>query len=935
MRVRKAGRLWVAAAVVAAGAIPFRLANADDAGTLLAVDIDPLPLDAALVELSKQGHLQLVISTGTLPARTSLPLHGTMSLGVALDSLLRGTGLTYKFVGEHTIAIVAPGLRGTQLNEPSGAPGISGASGPAAAAPDPTDGQAGSGRAPSTGERSVKHSKLYLRIAAFMGICVSVTGPGTACAEGAADGSSQALEEIVVTAQKRAEPLQKVPISVSVIDSASIEKRNVGDFSQFADSVAGVTFATTGVGNSQYFIRGIGTVSQDQGPTTGVYLDEIPLQSRSMRGISQPDPQLFDVARMEVLRGPQGVLYGSSAMGGLVRIITNKPDPDRFSAKVEGSGATITDGAQSWDAKGMVNIPLASHVLGLRLVGVLGRQGGWIDDLRPTTSNLLENVGNPSAIQRDANWTDYGTMRASLQWAPSDSLTVTPSLMYQDTHSNTDRVDSDVDYGLKGRTKARFIDTFLKDKFTIGSVLVEKKSDVLGGVSLLSSSSYLDRSTEMMFDATPYWSPLVQDALGGIAPPGTKLYPVGLYDRSGTKQFTEEVRLSSTSDNPLKYTVGAFYKHLSQRWNRTGPVFDLFGAVPTGAFAATTPANLSDTLNRFTEDEYSLFGELTYAFSDRWQLAAGGRTVKYEQEDARRRYELGGAAGGQLTYDYSEHNSENAFSPRVTLSYRPGEGVNLYASYSEGLRAGGSNAPIPDAECSAADRAAAGLPDTPPPFKSDKTKNYELGAKTQWLDRRVRVNGAIYSIDWSNYQQNVQTTCGPNSIFYIANAGKVRSNGGELEIEAALTSHLSISLAASSTDATYRNAVPDLGLPAGSRLLDVPKTTWSGRIDYNVPVSAKWEGNFSLSARHVGDSVSAFGEGTPLDRPAYSLVDVNLALKKGDLAFSLYVNNLTDEVPVYGQEWTNDVTTTSAHSYFSYLVGPPRTIGLRVSKGFR
>jgi len=747
--------------------------------------------------------------------------------------------------------------------------------------------------------------------------------------------SDSNLAEVVVTSQKRAEPLQKVPISVSVVDGAAIDKKNVSDFSQFADSVPGVTFATTGVGNSQFYIRGIGAVGQNQGPTTGVYFDETPLQSRSMRGISQPDPQLFDIQRVEILRGPQGVLYGSSAMGGLVRIITNAPDATGFAARVEGSGAKITDGAESWDAKGMVNVPLVDDKLALRVVGILGRQGGWIDDLRPTTTNLTENLANPSAIHKDENSTDYSTYRATLKWTPDDTLSITPGLLYQRTASNTDRFHSDDDYGLDGRTKARFIDTYFNDQSTIGSLVIEKKFDTLGGMNLLSSSSYMDRDTAMMFDATPYWSPLVEAEVGPA--PGSKLYPTGLFDVSNTKQFTEEVRLVSTTDSALQFTVGAFYKHLKQSWDRTGPVFNLFGATATGAFGASNPANLSDTLNRFSEKEYALFGELTYAFSDRWQLAVGGRGVKYEQTDARRRYEQGGVAGGILTYDFSEPNSESAFTPRVTLSYRPIEPVNLYASYSEGLRAGGTNAPISDAECSPADRQAAGLPDTPPPFDSDKTKNYEVGAKTQWFERRVRINAALYSIDWAGYQQNVQTTCGvanSNPIFFIANAGKVRSNGGELEIDAAVTSGFSVGLTASKTDATYRNAVVDLGLPAGSRLLDVPKFTWSARAEYGFMIGGGWLGDAMVSAHHVGDSISAFGEGEPLPRPAYSLVDLNLAARKDSLTLSLYVNNLTDKVPVFGQEFATAPDTTSAHSYFAYLVGPPRTVGLRVSKGF-
>jgi outer membrane receptor protein involved in Fe transport len=239
--------------------------------------------------------------------------------------------------------------------------------------------------------------------------------------------------------------------------------------------------------------------------------------------------------------------------------------------------------------------------------------------------------------------------------------------------------------------------------------------------------------------------------------------------------------------------------------------------------------------------------------------------------------------------------------------------------------------------CTPQEREAAGLPDTPPPYGSDKTKNYELGAKTQWLERRLSVNAAVYSIDWDGYQQNVQTTCGvnqSNSIFFIANAGKVRSEGGEIEVNASVTRNFSVLLSASTTDATYNNAVIELGLPAGSRLLDVPRFTWSASAEYGFMIGQSWSADVLLSSHHVGDSISAFGEGTPLARPAYTLVDLNLSARRNDLTVSLYVNNLTDEVPVFGQEFATAPETTSAKSYYAYLVGPPRTVGLRVSRSF-
>ncbi|MEG8019531.1 TonB-dependent receptor plug domain-containing protein [Sphingomonas sp. LR55] len=223
--------------------------------------------------------------------------------------------------------------------------------------------------------------------------------------------------DIIVTALKRSQALQDVPASVTTLSADLLRHLNAQDFSRVADSVPGVAFATTGPGNSQYIIRGIGGVGFVQSPTTGVYLDETPLQTRALRGFSQPDPQLFDVARVEVLRGPQGVLFGSSNMGGLVRIITNQPDESKVAATGQASVASVTDGGTSWNTKAMLNLPIVADTLALRVSGGIDRQGGWIDDLRPTTGDLTENAGT-SAVHKDVNWTRTSTIRGRSAGTP-------------------------------------------------------------------------------------------------------------------------------------------------------------------------------------------------------------------------------------------------------------------------------------------------------------------------------------------------------------------------------------------------------------------------------------------------------------------------------------------------------------------------------------
>lgn len=763
----------------------------------------------------------------------------------------------------------------------------------------------------------------------------SLSGTAVAQSTSAVDESGSETE-IVVTALKRAQDLKDVPASISTMSSDTLGKLNAQDFSRVADSVPGVAFATTGVGNSQYIIRGIGSVGVAQSPTTGVYLDETPLTTRALRGSSQPDPQLYDVSRVEVLRGPQGVLFGSSAMGGIVRVVTNQPDASSTSGKVEGSVATIKDGSQSWDVKAVLNLPIVSDQLAFRLVGSIVRQGGWIDDLRPTTGNLSENIGNPAKIKKDDNWAEFKTVRGILRWTPTPDLTITPSVIFQDAYSNTDRTFTDATFGLKSRTKARYQDTYAKDKFVIGTLAIQNDFDALGGFSLISSSSYLDRKFHLFFDVTAFQSPLIE-SLAGV-PAGGRLYPTPLQDIARTKQFTQEIRMVSNNKGPLQYVVGAFYRKMNQNSTRNGSVADLLGNVAPSPLGATNPAIIRDTNTKFKESEIAGFGEATYAVTDTLKIAAGARVFSYKQRETARQYGLGGPAAGALDFAYSDTNSESGFTPRFTVTYEPVREATFYASFSQGFRTGGVNAPVSDSICSAAERRASNIPDNPPPFKGDKTNNYEAGIKTNFLDGKLRVNGAAYLIDWKDYQQAFQSTCGANNanvVSFIVNAGAVRSKGGELEVILSPADGLNLQAGASYINAKYLNAVPQLLLAAGSRLLDVPKVTWNARADYSFPLSDNFDGNLFFAARYVGQTISGFGEGEIVERPAYTLLDMSIGVKTIDnIALDFFVNNITDAIPVYGQEFATSPGNTTATSYFSYHVGPPRTIGVRLSKQF-
>lgn len=738
--------------------------------------------------------------------------------------------------------------------------------------------------------------------------------------------------DIIVTAQKRPQTVRDVAVSITTLSPDLLSHLNAQDFSRIADAVPGAAYATTGVGNSQYILRGIGGVGFVQSPTTGIYLDETQLQTRALRGFSQPDPQLFDIARVEVLRGPQGVLFGSSTLGGLVRIVTNQPDASQIDAQGQASVATIRDGGTGWDARAMLNLPIVSDKLALRVAGGVVRQGGWIDDLRPVTGNLTENAGT-TAVHKDVNWARTGFVRAALRWTATPTLTITPSLVWQDSFSNADRPHSDATFGKRARLKARYADTFAKDRFAIGSLLIENRFDALGGITLSANSSLLDRRNSLSFDVTAFDSPIVEQVVG--PGPGGRLFPTPLVDIGRTKQFTQEIRAVSDDAGPWGYVLGGFYRDLRQRSGRLITVADLFGVSAPLPLGASSPPVIQDSAVRFREREVAAFGELTYVMTPQIKIAAGARVFSYRQQEANRRFGVGGVNGGDLASAYDERNREHGITPRATLSYAPSNAAMLYASYSQGFRTGGVNAPITDSICSPAERRAAGIPDVPPPYGSDRTDNYEVGAKSSLLGGRVRVNAAAYAIAWKDYQQAFQTACGVNNattISFTVNAGRVRSRGGELDVSATPFDGLELHAGGAFTDATYRNDVPNLLLPAGSRVLDVPRWSWNARGSYDVAVAEKLRGTLFAAARRVGSSNSGFGEGEVLPRPAYTLVDASVGVRTArGVEVDLFVTNLFDVVPVFGQEFTTSPGNTTATSYFSYLVGPPRTIGLRLT----
>ena len=741
-----------------------------------------------------------------------------------------------------------------------------------------------------------------------------------------AASDEQAPTDIVVTARKRAENAVDVPISLDVYDGNALRRLGATDFSDIADAVPGAAFATVGVGASRVFIRGTGQVTTGQSPTTAFYLDEILLnQPRTTLGSAQPDPVLADIARVEVLRGPQGALFGAAALGGAVRLITNRPDPTARTLDLDMRLGFRDGGGAETLVTGAANLPIVTDTLALRVVGVARYDQGWIDDLRPAIADIRENIGT-DRIVRNVNRTSTHGGRAALAWTPDADTRIQLTGLYQRSRADgIARPEVDPSFGLNRRIVGRFQPTFADDRFTAVSLVAERRVDVLGGLALTSATVFDRRRFGFDFDNTPFGSGGINEDYPRPAPYQAYRIRALFEQETNYRWLTQELRASTKSGGPLSLTAGLYLADARQSSGVTRLVAQDYGA---GA-----PGLLDQTADRFRQREYAAFGEVGYKVLPHVTLSAGGRLYHYDQRESSTLYGRGGRAADPDAPGATGRLSETGFSPRAVASYQPLRDVTLYASYAQGFRTGGINAPIPDDVCPASVRAQRGIAQNPAPFGSDRVKTYEVGAKARSRDGAVTVEAAAYDNDWTDYQQSVQQDCGPlgSVATYSANAGRVRSRGFEAELGLRPVRRLSLRAGVGFTDATFRRDVPVIGFRAGDRLTDIPRWTQSGSADYEVPIGDGLGIVLHADGRRVGSSITGFGEGELVRRPAYTLVNASAGLAGSRWELSLFVRNLTDATPVYAWEFSTSPAVGGSPDFLNAVVGEPRTIGVRLT----
>lgn len=755
--------------------------------------------------------------------------------------------------------------------------------------------------------------------ASIVTCCVSTSPVWAQTGATAGAESASLVEEVLVTATRRESTALAAPLSLTAIGTEELAKTGATSVTQIADRVPGLTFSTLGPNANRFFIRGIGSYAANQSPTTGMYFDETPLQTRTTTGLFSPDPIIYDLARIEVLRGPQGTLFGSSAMGGSIRFISNKPDPTRFEGNVYGEASTTEDGGDSYNVKGVLNAPIISDKLAVRIVGVHAYDAGWVDNIRPIGANIYENVGRPEAWSKDVNWLRTDAARVMIGYTPDETLRITPTFYYSSVRGGAVKPLHDEVLGVETRREARWIDEPLDTSLFNGNLLIEKDLSILGGLTVLSSTSYLDGKLDRVVDVTGFGP-----TQPGLTQPAGRRITIAFDSLATVEQWTQDLRIISNNDSAFGYVFGAFYNDTKAPSVIVNRVVNDFGA------GAAPIQRVRDF--RFEQEETALYGELTLKAGS-FEFGAGGRYFQYDQTDSR--MQVRPFRPVPVDYDFSVGSDESGFTPHVTAAYKPTANQNYYITYSQGFRTGGSNAPITEDQCPSALRQQLGIPDNPGPFKSDTTTNYELGAK--FRAGVVQLAGAVYQIDWDDYQQADARSCGISAFTYTANAGKVRSRGGEAEITINPLDGLSLSGNVAYIDAKFLNANPTLGYKAGDALPDIPEWTYGAVAEYVMPLASAYSVRLRGDFNHVNGMRTASGTSTgpvPDRRGAYTMVNASVGvLSEANWEISLFARNLTDEIPVYGYD-TGFSRGLVGGSDLSVLTSRPRTLGVSFQRSF-
>ena len=829
-------------------------------------------------------------------------------------------------------------------------------------------------------------SRIAQAVATALGLALA--GSAYAQAQAQASASGDQLQEVVVTATKRSTDVQSTGASITAVTAEEISDRGIVDFNSLATSVPGISMRTSGPGQTEFEMRGLNSAGGNTSQV-GFYLDETPLSSpaSAQLGKEEIDPTLYDLARVEVLRGPQGTLYGSSSMGGTVKLVPNPPQLNAFAASGEVDvGYTGSGGDFNQKVNGMVNLPIGDSAA-LRIVGSEISQSGWIKRLVladgapvDTPAGGFPNVSRPANFYsypvaeqiNGANTTTIDSARISLLWKPNDNLSITPMAMYQLTRQGApDAAD------VNGNpTHPSTPDTLAhwepydsaepqEDKFTLGSLKIEYQAPTFlvtsatalwGRNTLISQDATEENEAAFGFPQYDYGFDAAGDPLG-VGPTGPAPNGPSVTEKDYTRQFSEELRLTSTAPGPLQWIVGLFYQDLYSEWDEW--------AIAPQASAILGGPNLYVDYQPQTITQNAQFGEISWQFTPDLTGTVGLRHYHYSLAQSNLEFgvfTVNAGLGNTAPYNTGTSNTASGTDPKFDLDWKLTPDVLLYATIAKGFRLGGVNQPIPVAlppnpnsvvtgnECSLQQKLlligpaqcfvgpqAGLLLQAPATFSSDSVWNYEVGEKAELLDKHLILNVSAYYERWTNPQ--VATNLAGFGI--SANGADARIYGLEAELQALLSREWTLGVNFGYTNAEFTADSAITGFPSGYAIPDIPDVTASATLRWKHPLSNDLSMIGSLEGDYVGTRTDQpYGETLTLlninnflvHLPAYGFLNARLGVAGNQWTASLYVNNLTNKETVLDPQPQIDIQT---NAFVRYLVNRPITAGLDFTYKFQ
>ena len=778
--------------------------------------------------------------------------------------------------------------------------------------------------------------------------CVSVLGAmlaDIAIAQQSRSDTGQ-LEEIIVTAAKRESTIETTAISLTAVSGADISGRGFTDLASLMQTVPGVSVRTSGPGLTEFEMRGVAS-NGGNSPTVGFYFDDTPLTAAAAtnEGKIVISPDLYDLNRVEVLRGPQGTLYGSGSMGGTIKVVPNAANPDLFEASAEAKFADTDHGGFDHGENAMVNLPFWGGKAALRIVGSYSDDAGWIDRVviapgqfplppglvyaSPTTSyyTVRGNVlAAPIATEyHDVNHVEKTSVRLSAVLKPIDGLTVTPTYFYQKLHSGgLPYIDSPPEtdaFYQPFNTPERY-----HDEFRLEALSVKYRTETF---EISSATAYWARHEPLVQDTAESWTtallpPTTGLGLTGYGPGGGNLGQSVAEENNQSHQTTEELRVSSVGDTRFKWLIGYFYSDFISPWDIIFP--SQSGA--SNPFIGTN--NLFSYYTPFKILQQSVFGEATYNITEPFSVTVGARRYHYDAPVYLDQY-------GGITPTVVGNSSESAqgVTPKATLSYQFDKDLLVYATAAKGFRPGGGTGPVPTAgplscegQLQVEYNSHGAFVPGPLTFNSDTVWSYELGEKWRSSDSRISINAAGYFESWVGVQQVNPLNCG---YIYTANAGDAHVYGGEIEAKAIVVHDLEASANVSYSHSTLVSSnLVDSPFTPGAEIQQVPKWTGTLALTYRhelmdqLAVTARAESTYTGSRTDATFYVNTL--------PSYDLTNVRAGFDGGSWSAVLFINNVADK-----RALLNNITQDASNlaDLNRIAVSQPRTAGIDLNYKFK